>query len=82
METVCEKEHRYMRVLEKVPPSQAQPGRHKCAGCAYDQGLQDGMRGRKMHLDARTLHDSQAGTGRHKDVHVAYAMGYVDGLRQ
>jgi len=77
---ICEREHRYIPILENLSESQAGPGRHKCAGCAYEQGQHDAENGDERHLDPRTLDESQAGTGRHIDVQAAYEMGYTLGL--
>ena len=79
---ICTKEHRYLPDLEDLPDSQAGSGRHKCAGCAYEQGYDDAFEGRGRYLDANSLYESQAGTGRHKDVHAAYDLGYSIGLRR
>ena len=79
---ICPKEHRYLPDLEDLPESQAGEGRHKCAGCAYEQGYDDAFEGRGRNLDATLLDESQAGTGRHKDVRAAYEMGYSIGSRR
>jgi hypothetical protein len=31
-------------VLDRLPDSQAGTGRHKCAVCAYEAGIQEGLR--------------------------------------
>jgi len=79
---VCKEEHRYLPDLEDLPDSQAGEGRHKCAGCAYEQGYDDAFEGRGRHLDAAKLDESQAGTGRHKDVQAAYELGHSIGLKR
>ena len=79
---ICPEDHRYLPDLEDLPDSQAGPGRHKCAGCAYEKGLDDALKGRGRYLDANSLYYSQAGTGRHKDVYAAYDLGYSIGLRR
>lgn len=70
-------------ILEALPICQGGPGRHKCAGCAYEKGLEDG-RNRKMILNINVILNnlpiSQALPQRHKDPHVAYIQGYFDGL--
>lgn len=73
---LCNSEHRFWSVLGNLPESQAGPGRHKCAGHAYERGYDDAQAGRGQHLAASSLPDSQAGTGRHKDVQAAYDLGY------
>ena len=40
---VCQSDHRYLPSLEGLPDSQAGAGRHRCAGCAYEQGYDDGL---------------------------------------
>ena len=58
-------------------------GRHKCAGCAYERGIKDGIiRKEKIDLKLSTLPESQAGTVRHKSPHAAYALGYLHGVKQ
>lgn len=79
---ICNREHRYLPALENLPESQAGAGRHKCAGCAYDQGYDDAFEEHGSHLDADSLDESQAGTGRHKDVQYAYDLGYSHGLQR
>ena len=72
----CTKPHRYWSVLDNLPISQADTGRHQCAGCAYEQGYDDFVEGRRHHLSTNKLKDSQAGNARHKDVQDAYNLGY------
>ena len=73
---VCQSNHRYLPSLEGLPDSQAGAGRHRCAGCAYEQGYDDGFEGRGRQPDLEQWSDSQAGTGRHRDVWAAYDLGY------
>jgi hypothetical protein len=77
---VCKREHRYLPNLEGLPESQAGEGRHKCAGCAYEQGFDHAFDGQARNLIIDLLDDSQAGTGRHKDIEAAYELGYSTGL--
>lgn len=79
----CDKDHRYWKTFESLPIDQGGVGRHKCAGCAYEKGLQDGVQ-RKERLDLAldTLPESQAGSVRHRSPHAAYASGYFDGVRK
>ena len=77
----CQSDHRYHPSLEDLPDSQGGPGRHKCAGCAFELGYDDGFEGRgRQQLNETVLLDSQAGTGRHKDVSAAYELGYGLGM--
>lgn len=56
-------------------------GRHRCAGCAYEKGYDDGLNRREqIDLDLDSLPESQAGTVRHKSPHAAYAAGYLAGV--
>ena len=73
---LCQSEHRYLPSLEELPDSQGGSGRHKCAGCAFQQGYDDGLEGRGRQINSDSLLDSQAGTGRHKDIWGAYDLGY------
>ena len=77
----CQKDHRYEAKFNALPHDQGGAGRHKCCGCAYERGYQDGLlRKEQLNIDLNTLDDSQAGTVRHKSPHAAYAQGYYDGI--
>jgi hypothetical protein len=79
----CQNPHRYNALFNTLPDDQGGSGRHRCAGCAYDRGLQAGLqRAEQLDLDLDSLPVSQAGTVRHKSPHAAYAMGYLEGVRQ
>jgi DGQHR domain-containing protein len=81
---ICKKEHRYYSSFQELPESQEfyeQSVRHKCAGCAYDQGYEDAINGRVFGIRLLELNISQAGTVRHKDPKQAYELGYSDGLK-
>lgn len=77
-----------------LPDSQAGLGRHRCAVCAYRQGLVDGSENKDLggHATSTCAHGhvapsgiisgldaSQAGVGRHKCVICAYSAGYAAG---
>ena len=79
---ICQREHRYLPDLEHLPDSQAGTGRHRCAGCAYQQGYDHAFEGHVRNFDVHSLDDSQAGTGRHKDVQAAYDLGYSNASRR
>ena len=77
----CKKKHRYNEAFNNLPTDQGGSGRHKCAGCAYDLGYDDGYNRReRLHIDLDNLPNSQAGIVRHKSPHAAYAQGYLDGV--
>ena len=76
---VCKKEHRYDEEFKKLPDSQAGDGRHLCAACAYEQGINDAKEGKGNNFDASKIKKSQAGTIRHKDARAAYELGYSGG---
>lgn len=80
----CNKSHRYLPDFSALPDSQDnQSGdRHICAGCAYEQGLKDGLNGLAHKTDLSFLPYSQAGTVRHKGAIEAYEMGYAEGKRR
>lgn len=79
----CEKDHRYWATFDALPTDQGGAGRHKCAGCAYEKGVQDGrVRKEQIDLGLDDLPNSQAGNVRHKSPHAAYAQGYLDGVRK
>lgn len=79
----CKNDHRYWGTFSSLPTDQGGLGRHKCGGCAYEKGLQDGLlRKEILDLDLDSLPFSQAGVVRHKSPHAAYALGYYEGVRQ
>jgi hypothetical protein len=79
----CQSDHRSWTTFESLPHDQSGVGRHKCAGCAYEMGFEDG-RQRKEHIviDLAKLPESQAGVVRHKSPHAAYALGYLNGVHK
>jgi hypothetical protein len=81
---VCNKKHRYLPEYVKLPYSQDnQSGdRHICAGCAYEEGLSDGLNGSPKQIDLSHLPESQAGTVRHKGAKEAYDEGYAEGRKR
>jgi len=77
---VCKKEHRFLDVLAGLPDNQkSDEGRHKCAGCAYEKGLEDRAEGNAQYINLDDLPFSQAGTGRHKSPKAAYDLAYIMG---
>lgn len=75
--TLCKQDHRYDERFESLPHDQSGPGRHRCAGCAYELGYEAGKRGdTRFRLNLDALPDSQAGSVRHRDPEAAYALGY------
>jgi len=79
----CQQDHRYWTTFESLPVDQGGVGRHRCAGCAYDKGLTDGLaRKERLDLALDSLPESQAGSVRHRSPHAAYASGYLDGVRR
>lgn len=78
---VCQKNHRYANVLATLPFSQNnEAGRHRCAGCAYEAGIRDGLNNEKHSLDELDLPYSQAGTARHRSAQEAYNLGWEKGF--
>ena len=80
----CQKDHRYDQKFRSLPFSEEFFGeneRWKCAGCAYDQGYNDAIVGKKNGVRLNELDQSQAGAVRHVDPRPAYDMGYNDGLK-
>lgn len=80
--TICNKNHRYAKILHNVEHSQSYDnGRHKCAGCAYEAGLHDGINNVRRKIEELNLPDSQAGAGRHKSPSHAYELGWQEGQK-
>ena len=82
--TICNKKHRYLEEYTSLSDAQDNQygDRHICAGCAYEEGLQDGLAGNVRKTDLSHLPFSQAGTVRHKDAKEAYDDGYAEGRRR
>ncbi|MBC7425839.1 MAG: hypothetical protein H7321_04820 [Bacteroidia bacterium] len=81
--TLCQDDHRYLGVLTNLVESQKpEEGRHRCAGCAYTKGVDDGINGNVRNINVDDLPLSQAGTGRHKSCTDAYDLGYNHGVAQ
>lgn len=80
---ICQKDHsQIVSILNALTIAQSGAGRHKCAGCAYEQGYHDGFNQLKdINIDEklRNLSESQAGPQRHKSAKQAYEKGYQDG---
>ncbi|WP_350668724.1 hypothetical protein [Pseudoalteromonas sp. 69-MNA-CIBAN-0232] len=78
----CQQPHRYSPNFSSLPDDQSKfNGRHKCAGCSYDEGYRLGLaKSSTLNLDYAGLPDSQAGKVRHKSVQAAFAKGYMDGV--
>ena len=77
----CQEDHRYCKTFESLPLDQGGAGRHRCAGCAYEKGLVDGLaRNEQLDLSLDSLPESQAGSVRHRSPHAAYAKGYLQGV--
>ena len=56
----CTKEHRYNPQYNNLPVDQGGAGRHRCAGCAYEKGYEDGLnRKEKLDLDLDSLPESR-----------------------
>lgn len=81
---ICQKEHRYDEKFSRLPESQEfymKDRRHQCAGCAFEQGYNDGISGSIKNFRVEELNISQAGVVRHKDPLKAYEWGYEEGLK-
>jgi hypothetical protein len=80
--SLCQQQHRYDPEFEPLPEDQSKfNGRHKCAGCAYEQGYSIGLsRLPSVNIDFSSLPNSQAGTVRHRSVQASFAKGYLDGV--
>ncbi len=80
---ICNRKHRFLPEYEALPYAQDNQngGRHICAGCAFEAGVQDGMAGRPLRTDLSDLPYSQAGTVRHKDAYEAYQAGHAYGKK-
>lgn len=80
----CKKDHsKIQKEMSLLNVDQGGRGRHKCAACAYEKGLEDGYNFKEK-IDLTeildSLEESQAMNQRHKSPHEAYVMGYRDGV--
>lgn len=76
---ICQKDHRYRAEFDALQDDQSNPPRHKCCGCAYEQGLIDGEAGKAQNPQVNSWPKSQAGTVRHKNPIEAYQLGHAKG---
>jgi hypothetical protein len=79
----CEKKHNKTDLIVKdLPINQGGLGRHKCASCAYEKGVDNGKKHVKdfdIENFIKTLPESQKGLRRHRDPIEAYDLGYFHG---
>jgi hypothetical protein len=79
----CYTDHRHEGKLEALPIDQEGGDHPRCAGCAYERGLLEGLaRNEALDIDLDSLPWSRAGAGRHRSPHAAWALGYLDGVRE
>lgn len=76
------RQHRNNVRLSDLPPNQGGAQRHKCCGCTYDMGFEDGPKGQTRTINWNNVEESQAGYSRHKDAADAYLLGFADGSKQ
>jgi hypothetical protein len=80
----CNKDHNETDLIVKdLPISQGNFERHKCASCAYEQGLENGVK-KLLNFDLEdfisNLEESQKGYRRHRSPIEAYTLGFFHGL--
>ena len=79
----CDNPHTDMvGVVNHFPPGQTVLARHKCVGCAYDQGFDHATNGQLPNFDPSNVLENQKPPFRHKDACVAYCRGYIFGREQ
>ena len=78
---VCKKKHRHDPFFAELKHDQSDPYRHRCAGCAYELGVQKGENGEQNHFVPEEVDFSQARYVRHKAAEEAFELGYQDGLK-
>ena len=79
----CNKDHsKTDEIVSTLPIDQGGTGRHKCASCAYEEGLKDGGLGIERDLDKvnLTIPYSQKARRRHRSTKEAYKLGLKAGL--
>lgn len=80
----CNRDHTETDLIVKdLPISQGNFERHKCASCAYEQGLRNGE-GKILNFNLAdfisNLEKSQKGLRRHRSAIEAYTLGFFHGL--
>ena len=80
----CNKNHSETDLIVKdLPISQGSFERHKCASCAYEEGLENGTK-KLLNFDLENLisnlPESQKGFRRHRSAAEAYTLGFFHGL--
>lgn len=80
----CNKDHTQSdSVVKTLRISQGSFERHKCASCAYEQGMENGKK-KILHFDVEDfiskLDESQKGDRRHRSALEAYTLGFFHGL--
>ena len=74
----CERNHRFACCWDKLPDSSSlDDGCDVCPGCAFCQGLQDGLRNQPSDFDSVKDNIPRIDTGIHKNTREAYRRGYV-----
>ncbi len=81
---VCNKNHSQTDfIIKDLPISQGGVGRHKCAACAYEKGVENG-KNHVLNFDLEmyisSLPESQKGYRRHRSPIEAYTLGFFHGL--
>lgn len=79
----CSKNHDNITdIIIELSQSQSGAGRHKCAGCAYEEGFRLGLEGKTkepFNKVAELILFNQSGVFRHKNVREAYDIGFKKG---
>ena len=80
----CELEHTESDLIVRdLPISQGSFERHKCASCAYEQGVKNG-KAKLLNFDLKkfisSLPESQKEYRRHRSALEAYSLGFFHGL--
>ncbi len=81
----CNKDHlKTDFIIKDLQINQSGFGRHKCASCAYEKGLENGKNlilNFNLESYILSLDESQKGLRRHKDPLEAYTIGFFHGLQ-
>lgn len=80
----CKKDHSKIdSIIKDLKINQGGFGRHKCAGCAYEKGVENGnnlILNFNLESYILSLDENQKGVHRHKDPVEAYTLGFLHGL--
>lgn len=78
----CEKHHRFAKCWDSLSNlNNGEDGCNLCPGCAFSQGLVDGLRNQESDFDSVKRNIPEWDIGKNKNAREAYEHGHVLGKR-